>query len=59
MDYKVTSFMLMFYQALGFTFDELRIKTYESLFEPHIINYARDYMEKTYYSKVETFLGLR
>jgi hypothetical protein len=58
-DYKVSSFMLMFYQALGFTFDELRNKTYDSLYDDEIIQYSRDYMEKTYYSKVESFLGLR
>ena len=59
-DIKVSTFFLMFYQCLGFTFEELRKKSFSSLFEdPSIKEYANQYMEKSYYSKVEEFLGLR
>ena len=59
-DIKVSTFVLMFYQCLGFTFEELRKKSFSSLFEdPSIKEYANQYMEKSYYSKVEEFLGLR
>ena len=59
-DIKVATFFLMFYQCLGFEFEELRKMTFTSLFiDPAIKERAHAYMEKNYYSKVERFIGLR
>jgi hypothetical protein len=50
----------MFYQCLGYTFDELRTMSMGQLFRnKEAKEYAKKYMEETYYSKVENFLGLR
>lgn len=58
-DIKVSTFFLMFYQCLGFTFDELRQLTFTELFEnSKVRRKARQYLEKNYYSKVEDFLGV-
>ena len=58
-DIKVSTFFLMFYQCLGFNFEELRKMTFTELFEDHAIKKrARDYLQKSYYSKVEKFLGI-
>ena len=59
-DIKVSTFFLMFYQCLGFTFDELRQLTFTELFDdPVVKKRARDYLHKSYYSKVEKFLGIK
>lgn len=59
-DIKVATFFLMFYQCLGFEFEELRKMTFTELFEyPGLKEYAADYLERTYYSKVEEFIGMR
>tara|TARA_B110000305_G_scaffold241615_1_gene316515 strand:+ start:3874 stop:5907 length:2034 start_codon:yes stop_codon:yes gene_type:complete len=58
-DIKVSTFFLMFYQCLGFTFDELRVMTFTDLFSnPLARRKARQYLEKNYYSKVENFLDI-
>jgi hypothetical protein len=58
-DIKVSTFFLMFYQCLGYTFDELRQLTFTELFEnSKVRRKARQYLEKNYYSKVEEFLGV-
>lgn len=58
-DIKVSTFFLMFYQCLGFTFDELRVMTFTDLFSnPLARRKARQYLEKSYYSKVENFLDV-
>lgn len=58
-DIKVSTFFLMFYQCLGYTFDELRQMTFTDLFESPIArSRARNYLDKSYYSKVEKFLDL-
>lgn len=57
-DIKVSTFFLMFYQCLGYTFDELRQLSFQELFTNEDAKaYAKEYMERTYYSKVEKFLG--
>jgi radical SAM superfamily enzyme YgiQ (UPF0313 family) len=59
-DIRVATFFLMFYQCLGYTFDELRTMSMGQLFRnKEAKEYAKKYMEETYYSKVENFLGLR
>ena len=58
-DIKVSTFFLMFYQCLGFTFEELRKMTFTELFDsPNVRKRARRYLETNYYSKVERFLGI-
>lgn len=58
-DIKVSTFFLMFYQCLGFTFEELRQMTFTELFQdPEIKRRARIYLHNSYYSKVEKFLGI-
>lgn len=58
-DIRVSTFFLMFYQCLGFTFDELRVMTFTELFaNSKVRRKARQYLEKSYYSKVENFLGV-
>jgi len=58
-DIKVSTFFLMFYQCLGFTFEELRQITFTELFEnSKVRRKARQYLKKNYYSKVEEFLGI-
>lgn len=58
-DIKVATFFLMFYQCLGYEFSELRKMTFTELFEnPENKVRAAAHLEKTYYSRVEKFLGL-
>lgn len=58
-DIKVSTFFLMFYQCLGFNFEELRKMTFTELFEsPLVKRRGRQYLQKSYYSKVEKFLGI-
>ena len=58
-DIKVATFFLMFYQCLGFEFSELRKMTFTQLFEdPAIKERAHAYMKRSYYDKVESFLGI-
>ena len=59
-DIKVATFFLMFYQCLGYEFTELRKMTFTELFEnPENKVRAAAHLEKTYYSRVERFIGLR
>tara|TARA_B110000503_G_scaffold99799_1_gene149301 strand:+ start:34530 stop:36554 length:2025 start_codon:yes stop_codon:yes gene_type:complete len=59
-DFKVSSFFLMFYQCLGYSFDELRQMTFTELFEdPKSRRIARQYLQSSYYGKVENFLGIK
>jgi hypothetical protein len=56
----VGSFFLMLYQCLGIPFDELKNMKYTQLFQdPVIVQRAKDYLEETYFSRVEKHLGLR
>lgn len=56
---KVSTFFLMFYQCLGFDFEELRKMTFTELFNnPLLKRRGRQYLQKNYYSKVEKFFGL-
>lgn len=58
-DIKVATFFLMFYQCLGFDFETLRKMTFTELFiDPAIKERAHDYMKRSYYDKVDKFLGL-
>lgn len=58
-DIKVSTFFLIFYQCLGFEFEELRKMTFTELFtNPTVKRRARQYLHKSYYSKVEKFLGV-
>ena len=58
-DIKVSTFFLMFYQCLGFGFEELRKMTFTELFtNPTVKRRARQYLHNSYYSKVEKFLGV-
>lgn len=57
---KVSTFFLMFYQCLGYDFETLRKMTFTELFEsPEARKAARQYLQKSYYSKVEKFLGIK
>jgi len=59
-DIKVSTFFLMFYQCLGYSFEELRKMTFTELFtsaEPR--RKARHFLEKSYYSKVENLLEIK
>lgn len=58
-DIKVATFFLMFYQCLGFEFEELRKMTFTELFSDFSIRKrGQDYMQRSYYDKVERFLEL-
>ena len=56
----ISTFFLMFYQTLGFTFDELKTMTYQDIHHnPDLKPFAKEYMDRSYYHKVERHLGLR
>ena len=58
-DIKVSTFFLMFYQFLGLSFDELRKLSFHDLFtNDELQTYAKEYMQKSYYDRVESFLGV-
>lgn len=55
----VGSFFLMLYQCLGVPFEKLKKMKYKDLYtDPYYKQYVKDYLENTYYSKVEEFLGI-
>lgn len=57
---KVSTFFLIYYQSLGFSFEELRKMTYNQVFsDPAVRRRARQHLHKNYYSKVENFLGIK
>ena len=59
-DIKVATFFLMFYQCLGYSFEELRKMTFTQLFEdPGVRKRGAEYMKRSYYDKVDKFLGLQ
>ena len=57
---RVSTFFLIYYQCLGFSFDELRKITYKEIFGNLAVHRrARHHLYKNYYSKVENFLGIK
>ena len=58
-DIKVSTFFLMFYQCLGYDFEELRQMSFQSLFtNPENKRRAEIFLQENYYSKVEEFIGM-
>lgn len=55
----VGSFFLMLYQCIGIPFEKLMRMKYVDLYkDPEIVERVKNYLEDTYYSKVERHLGL-